>query len=156
MATIYSDAYKLGLLALRLLAGDHDTKNLQHIPSTAPALLRQVITDTLSKAPQQRPLPEAWNYVLGNAIEHAQHQQKTATPTPTSASAPPSTTDADRSLQTLDPPVSPIGPTAATDRLFQAAGRRMDTPTTEPAGLLVVQDLGRRQLWRPWLSSRLS
>jgi serine/threonine protein kinase len=89
LATIYSDAYKLGLLALRLLTGDHDTKNLQHIPSTAPGLLRQVITDTLSKAPQQRPLPEAWNYVLGNAIEHAQHRKKTATPTPTAASTPP-------------------------------------------------------------------
>ena len=27
LATIYSDTYKLGLLALRLLVGDHDTKN---------------------------------------------------------------------------------------------------------------------------------
>ena len=89
LATIYSDAYKLGLLALRLLAGDHDTKNLQHIPSTAPGLLRQIITDTLSKAPQQRPLPEAWTYVLGHAIEQAQHQRKTATPTSTPASVPP-------------------------------------------------------------------
>jgi serine/threonine protein kinase len=89
LATVYSDAYKLGLLALRLLAGDHDTKNLQHIPSTAPALFRQIVTDTLSKAPQQRPLPEAWSYVLGNAIEHAQHQKKTGTPTATSVSAPP-------------------------------------------------------------------
>ena len=88
LATIYSDAYKLGLLALRLLAGDHDTKNLGHIPSTAPALLRQVITDTISKAPQQRPLPEAWTYVLGHAIEQAQHQQKIA-PSSTPVSAPP-------------------------------------------------------------------
>ncbi len=78
LATIYSDSYKLGLLALRLLAGDHDTKNLQHIPSTAPGMLRQIITDTLSKPAHQRPLPEAWNYVLGNAIEQAQHQKKTA------------------------------------------------------------------------------
>jgi serine/threonine protein kinase len=89
LATIYSDAYKLGLLALRLVAGDHDTKNLQHIPSTTPGLLRQIITDTLSKAPQQRPLPEAWTYVLGHAIEQAQHQKKTATPTPTPVSVPP-------------------------------------------------------------------
>ena len=87
LATIYSDSYKLGLLALRLLAGDHDTKNLQHIPSSAPAMLRQIITDTLSKPAQQRPLPEAWNYMLGNAIEQAQHQKKTAGV----ASAPPST-----------------------------------------------------------------
>ena len=32
LATIYSDTYKLGLLALRLLAGDQDTKT----PSTSP------------------------------------------------------------------------------------------------------------------------
>jgi eukaryotic-like serine/threonine-protein kinase len=78
LATIYSDTYKLGLLALRLLVGDHDTTNLHHIPSTTPDLLRQIITDTLTKQPQQRPLPEAWTYVLGHAIEQAQHQQKTA------------------------------------------------------------------------------
>ncbi|MGH3542105.1 MAG: protein kinase domain-containing protein [Mycobacterium sp.] len=89
LATIYSDAYKLGLLALRLLAGDHDTKNLQHLPAMTPGLLRQVITDTLSKAPQQRPLPEAWSYVLGHAVEQAQHQKKTATPTSTPVSVPP-------------------------------------------------------------------
>src|SRR5271163_676374 len=73
LATIYSDTYKLGLLGLRLLAGDHDTKNPQHLPSTTPDLLRQIITDTLTNAPQQRPLPEAWTYVLGHAIEKAQH-----------------------------------------------------------------------------------
>jgi serine/threonine protein kinase len=85
LATIYSDAYKLGLLALRLLAGDHDTTNLQHIPSPTPDMLRQVITETVSNQPHQRPLPEAWTYVLGHAIEYAQHRQKTAAP----VSAPP-------------------------------------------------------------------
>jgi serine/threonine protein kinase len=84
LATIYSDTYKLGLLALRLLAGDFDTTNAQHIPSTTPDLLRQVITDTLTKAPQQRPLPEAWTYVLGHAIELAQHHEKTAAAAPVS------------------------------------------------------------------------
>ena len=77
LATIYTDTYKLGLLALRLLTGDQDTTNPHHIPATTPAQLRQIITDTLTKQPHQRPLPEAWNFVLGNAIEHAQHQQKT-------------------------------------------------------------------------------
>jgi serine/threonine protein kinase len=84
LATIYSDTYKLGLLALRLLAGDHDTTNLQHIPSTTPDMLRQIITDTLSNQPHQRPLPEAWTYMLGHAIEYAQHLQKTAAPAPVS------------------------------------------------------------------------
>ncbi len=96
LATIYSDAYKLGLLALRLLAGDQDTTNLQHLPSTTPASVRQIITDTLTNAPQRRPLPEAWTYVLGGAIEQAQYQQKTATAASTSVSVPP------------DPPPTPI------------------------------------------------
>jgi serine/threonine protein kinase len=78
LATIYSDTYKLGLLALRLVAGDHDTKNPQDVPANTPELLRQIVTDTLTNQPHQRPLPEAWTFVLGHAIEQAQHQQKMA------------------------------------------------------------------------------
>jgi len=78
LATIYSDTYKLGLLGLRLLAGDHDTTNPAHLPSTTPGLLRQIITETLTRQPQSRPLPEAWSYVLGQAMEEAQYRTKTA------------------------------------------------------------------------------
>ncbi|MCV7089033.1 hypothetical protein [Mycobacterium interjectum] len=105
LATIYSDTYKLGLLALRLLAGDQDTKNPQHLPPTTPGLLRQIITDTLHNEPQRRPLPEAWTYVLGHAIEDAQHREKTAATTPVSTP--------------LDPPPAPIvhsRPSAGTAR----------------------------------------
>ena len=54
-------------------------------------MLRQIITDTLTNPPHQRPLPEAWTYVLGHAIEKAQHHQKTAAPAPVSVApeAPP-------------------------------------------------------------------
>ena len=116
LATVYSDAYKLGLLALRLLAGDHDTTNPQHLPSTTPDLLRQVITDTLANPPQRRPLPDAWNYVLGNAIEHAQHRQKTAAATPIGAppAAPPPTpvvhSRPSASTSPSRPPTPPPGP----------------------------------------------
>ena len=96
LATIYSDTYKLGLLALRLLAGDQDTKNPQHLPPTTPGLLRQIITDTLTNQAQNRPLPEAWSYVLGHAIEQAQHQKLTAA----TVSAPVSTP--------LEPPPTPV------------------------------------------------
>jgi serine/threonine protein kinase len=92
LATIYTDTYKLGLLALRLLTGDHDTTNPGHLPPTTPTQLRQIITDTLTNDPHRRPLPEAWTNVLGNAIEQAQHQKKTTPP----VSAPP------------DPPPIPI------------------------------------------------
>ena len=88
LATIYSDSYKLGLLALRLVTGEQDTKSPEHLPSTTPALLHQIITDTLNNAPEQRPLPEAWTYVLGHAVEEVQHRKKTPPPV-TAAPAPP-------------------------------------------------------------------
>jgi serine/threonine protein kinase len=112
LATVYTDTYKLGLLALRLLAGDHDTTNPAHIPSNTPDMLRQIITDTLNSQPQQRPLPEAWNYVLGNAIEIAQHNQKTAAATPVSAApeAPPTPVVHSRPTNPPPPPPSTTKP----------------------------------------------
>jgi eukaryotic-like serine/threonine-protein kinase len=89
LATIYTDTYKLGLLALRLLVGDHDTTNPHHLPATTPNMLRQIITDTLKRQPTSRPLPDAWSYVLGHAIEHARHQQKIGAVTTAPASEPP-------------------------------------------------------------------
>ncbi len=111
LATIYSDTYKLGLLALRLVAGDHNTKNPQHLPSTTPALLRQIITDTLTNAPTKRPLPEAWTYVLGHAIEQAQHQNKlTAAPMTVAPSPPPIPEVRSRPPAHSGPPVRPSAP----------------------------------------------
>ena len=104
LATIYTDTYKLGLLAVRLLAGDQDSTNPQHLPPTTPTQLRQIITDTLTNLPQQRPLPEAWTYVLGNAIEHAQHQTKTPAPVSAAPAAPPIPVLHSR------PPVGPSAP----------------------------------------------
>ncbi|WP_422604526.1 protein kinase domain-containing protein [Mycobacterium sp.] len=103
LATIYTDTYKLALLALRLLSGDHDTTNPQHLPAT-PTQLRQIITDTLTNQPHQRPLPEAWTSVLGHAIEQAQHQKKT--PIPVSAPPDPPPIPIVRSR----PPVGPSAP----------------------------------------------
>jgi serine/threonine-protein kinase len=123
LATIYSDTYKLGLLALRLLAGDQDTKNPQHLPPTTPSLLRQIITDTLHNPPERRPLPEAWTYVLGHAIEEAQHHQKT---TATATISTP-----------LEPPPAPVvhsRPTGARSRPPAAAAHPgpISTPLPPP------------------------
>lgn len=116
-ATIYSDAYKLGLLALRLVTGDQGTANPQHLPSTTPALLRQIITDTLTTQPHQRPLPEALIYVLGHAIEQAQHPQKTARPGAALDSAAPAPsplpTARSRPVVHSAPPVRPSTPAPA-------------------------------------------
>jgi hypothetical protein len=138
LATIYSDTYKLGLLALRLLAGDQDTKNPEHLPSPTPALLRQLITDTLTNPPTQRPLPEAWTYVLGHAIEAAQHQKLAAAPVlapdgdplpappipiahirpPTASARPPTTADPTQLAQGMWAQVVAVG-----DDYYQQIGR---------------------------------
>jgi eukaryotic-like serine/threonine-protein kinase len=110
LATIYSDTYKLGLLGLRLLAGDHDTTNPAHLPSTTPGLLRQIITETLTRQPQSRPLPEAWSYVLGQAIEEAQYRTKTAAPASAPLAAPEIPVVHSRPTANSAPPVRPSAP----------------------------------------------
>jgi serine/threonine protein kinase len=111
LATIYSDAYKLGLLALRLVTGDQDTKNPQHLPAATPTLLRQIITDTLNSEPNKRPLPEAWSYILGHAIELAQHDKlTTATQSPTITPLTPPTVPVLRSRPSKPSPTAPPPP----------------------------------------------
>jgi eukaryotic-like serine/threonine-protein kinase len=110
LATIYSDTYKLGLLGLRLLAGDHDTTNPGHLPSTTPGQLRQIITDTVTNQPHSRPLPEAWSYVLGHAIEEAQHRKKTAAPASAPLAAPEIPVLHSRPSGSSAPPVRPSAP----------------------------------------------
>ncbi|MCV7381100.1 hypothetical protein BST11_23115 [Mycobacterium alsense] len=136
LATIYSDTYKLGLLALRLLAGDHDTRNPAHLPATTPDLLRQIITDTLRNEPHSRPLPEAWTYVLGHAIEHAQHRQKTAAAVPVAAA--------------LDPPPIPVvhsRPSTPTARPKPPSPPRAAPVAAGPAPAQSAPDATAR---RPW------
>jgi serine/threonine protein kinase len=130
LATIYSDTYKLGLLALRLLAGDHDTTNPAHLPATTPALLRQIITDTLTNPPHQRPLPEAWTYVLGHAIEEAQHRTLTTPTTP----APDTLTIAPPDIPTVRsrPPTNAKQPQPTPAPTPPTLHSRPPTPTSTP------------------------
>ncbi|MBB2989640.1 serine/threonine protein kinase [Mycolicibacterium iranicum] len=88
LATIYSDSYKLALLALRLLVGDQDVRDPQRLPSMTPRLLTKLIVDTLSSTPSRRPLPMAWTYILGHAIEEAQQRRFDASATEQSDEAP--------------------------------------------------------------------
>lgn len=64
LATVHSDAYKLGLLALRLLIGDQDAKDAGQLPDGTPPHLRRLIAETLDRNPDRRPLPTAWITVL--------------------------------------------------------------------------------------------
>jgi serine/threonine protein kinase len=153
LATIYSDTYKLGLLALRLLAGDHDTTNPAHLPASTPGLLRQLITDTVTKPPHQRPLPEAWTYVLGHAIEEAQHRILTAPTTPAPAAgalaAPviptvhsrPSAQPAGYSqpAPSAPPPLQPIGYSGPSISPWTPPAKKSSSPTAIVAvGVAVV------------------
>jgi serine/threonine protein kinase len=138
LATIYSDAYKLGLLALRLLAGDQDTKNPQHLPSTTPALLRQIITDTVTNEPARRPLPEAWTYVLGHAIEEAQHQKKLAAapgsvPAPGAPTPPPIPVVYSRPPAPSGPSVRQSAPPVPTVQSIPPVGVASASPQTSDA-----------------------
>ena len=67
-ATIFSDRYKLGLLALRLILGSQDAKDPTRLPTEIPTTLRHVITDTLTLPPDQRPTLTTWNVALDKAI----------------------------------------------------------------------------------------
>ena len=73
LATPYSDTYKLGLLALRLLVGDQDAKEADQLPDGTPAFLRRLISDTLVANPEKRPLPTAWVSILDRIIQDWTH-----------------------------------------------------------------------------------
>ncbi|SHP56078.1 protein kinase family protein [Mycobacteroides abscessus] len=87
LGTPQSDIFKLGLLALRLLAGDQDTRDPRHLPESTPALLRQAIVETVSRPAGKRPPLSAWTYALARAIEDARNRPSTprGTPAPTKA-----------------------------------------------------------------------
>ena len=118
-ATVYSDRYKLGLMALRLLAGDQDTKDSKRLPGYLPQELRGVITDTLSNKPQDRPELLDWAAALTHAVAAApEHQAKPpyTPPTPPTYPSPPPTvvTSRPQAHQTVAAPIPqpPQPPTA--------------------------------------------
>ena len=120
LATIHSDTYKLGLLALRLLAGDQHTKDVQQLPPTTPKPLRQLITDTLTNDPDRRPLPETWTSLLKHA------QRRTPTPHPTTTSPP-----------THSPEQQPVvrsRPTTTAEKRIAAKVGMSPTPASAPSG----------------------
>ncbi len=145
LGTAYSDTYKLGVLALRLLAGDQDSKSADLIPPTTPYSLRRIITDTLYKEPDRRPLPPAWTYILDEVLEESEpqgppaapmlaapaHPVKTSRPTLQSrplAKAPPphvNTPIASNPAPYRSSPVAPqpLGPTRWNDPLREAGQR---------------------------------
>jgi hypothetical protein len=65
-ATVATDAYKFGLLAIRLFARDQSTRDVSALAAVSPELGR-LAEDSLSDDPGQRPSPYSWLRVLGAA-----------------------------------------------------------------------------------------
>ena len=60
LATPQSDAYKFGLLVLRLLAGDQSTRDPARLPARVPAAVRTLVERTLVPTPGSRPALADW------------------------------------------------------------------------------------------------
>jgi uncharacterized surface protein with fasciclin (FAS1) repeats len=88
-ATIYSDRYKLGLLALRILVGDQETVDPARLPAAVPTELRRVIAETLKGKANERPAFKAWESALTPAIAIASNQQSKVPNKPTTQTEPP-------------------------------------------------------------------
>jgi len=102
-ATVYSDRYKLGLMALRLLVGDQETKDTARLPRYIPDELRHVIKYSLDPDPRGRPELLDWEAALAKAISVAPRRPakpiSTAPPRPAYPKPPPTVVTA--------PPSSP-------------------------------------------------
>ena len=86
LGTAASDSYKLGLLALRLLSGSQDTRDIASLPTTVPQAIQRLIAAALSADPTRRPHPADWIGPLDTAAATA----STKTPrTPGTATAAP-------------------------------------------------------------------
>ncbi|HQE15665.1 MAG TPA: hypothetical protein PLD01_11425 [Mycobacterium sp.] len=122
LATVASDTYKLGLLALRLLVGDQDVSDPQRLPTSAPAALRRIITDSLDTQPQRRPVLAAWKYILEGAAGDLQ-QQKLQTPHTTADPTPP---------RSSDEPQLRSRPTLPSQQPYTAAAPTVSAPAAHP------------------------
>jgi amino acid transporter len=71
LGTTASDGYKLGLLALRLLAGSQDVRDPARLPRAVPTDVRRLIEAALSPDPTRRPSPADWDTPLAKAASSA-------------------------------------------------------------------------------------
>jgi len=80
-ATVFSDRYKLGLLAMRMILGEQDARDPSRLPNSVPDELRKVIVDTLKRSTDKRPTLSEWDLALDKARLSAP-AQPTTTPIP--------------------------------------------------------------------------
>jgi hypothetical protein len=88
LGTVKSDAYKLGLVALRLFAGDQQTRDVATLPKQVDAAVKVLITRALSANPASRPTPAEWIAALDSAAKSASFLSVVASPAPGAGVAP--------------------------------------------------------------------
>jgi len=113
-ATVFSDRFKLGLLALRLLAHRQDSRDPALLPLSTPTELRKIITDTLSaRSPAQRPTLSQWISALDSAIVASPANSLGPPPRSQSAKTPPAPTPRHAPIPPLSTPVPPSVPVSS-------------------------------------------
>ncbi|GHJ11350.1 hypothetical protein TPA0907_57170 [Micromonospora humidisoli] len=123
LATPATDAYKFGLLAVRLFAGDQQTRDPQAARTRLDRQLVTLAARSLDPAPHLRPAPQQWSDALERSI-----RRTPPTPPPRRA-APPTGPEPTRPAAARADPVRPVVPAPA------VAGSR---PTGRGWGLAVA------------------
>ena len=77
LGTTYSDAYKFGVVALRIFAGDQAVQDPSHIRGRVSGDLQRLVERSLSFNPTERPLPCEW---LGAIREEKQSSAQASDP----------------------------------------------------------------------------
>ena len=80
LATPQSDAYKFGLLALRLLASRQQTRDPNTLPGRQPPTISRLLARSLSPRPAKRPTPMEWVKPLQAAADTASTRPPTPSP----------------------------------------------------------------------------
>jgi len=78
LATPSTDAYKFGLVALRLLIGDQFTRDPMRLPAFVPGDIRDLIARSISPRPDLRPGLHEWVRPLATAARETSMQQPAA------------------------------------------------------------------------------
>lgn len=156
VATPKSDAYKLGLLALRLLSGSQSLRKPDQLPKGRPPEIRRLIARSLSPRPEHRPRPAEWIQPLERVAKTASTKPPPA-PTPKPPAANPATgppgvgTYPPRPAAAVPSPPparSPALPAPPTTPRIRAAGVIAAAAFVAAAGLEITAD------WDWWRSYR--
>lgn len=109
LATPATDAYKLGLLALRILAGDQSTRDANRLPDSVSGEVRRLIRAALDANPAHRPTADTWLRPLATAAAIAD----TTPPRAAAAPAVPAPTPIRSAPQvTINLPTQPLHPSS--------------------------------------------